>query len=123
MAFWTANCDTTSKIYGPTPKTTAPYPICFNLRGDAARNSLIGPGLVNLDFSLFKNIYSKERFNVQFRAEAFNVMNRSNFVGPATANGFSDIFDANGNPSSAVGKLTATSTTSRQLQFALKFTF
>jgi hypothetical protein len=123
MAYWEANCDTTSAIYGPTPRTTAPYPVCFNLRGNAGRNSLIGPGLTDLDFSLFKNLYTRERFTAQFRAEAFNVFNHPNFVGPATANGLSDIFDANGNPGSAVGKLTSTSTTSRQLQFALKFTW
>src|SRR5207302_7015223 len=33
MAFWQANCDTTSNIYGPN-LTTEPFPVCFNLRGN-----------------------------------------------------------------------------------------
>src|SRR5207247_724755 len=49
------------------------------------RNTLIGPGLVNFDFSAFKNNYiSKisESFNVQFRTEFFNLFNRANFAPP-----------------------------------------
>src|SRR5206468_6369508 len=45
------------------------------LRGDAGRNILIGPGLSNLDFSVFKNnriSRISEAFNIQFRVEAFN---------------------------------------------------
>src|SRR6202035_318961 len=57
MAFWQANCDTTSLIYGPSAiPTTEPFPVCFNLRGTGGRNILIGPGTSNLDFSIFKNI-------------------------------------------------------------------
>ena len=36
-----------------------PFPLCFNLRGNAGRNILIGPGLTELDFSVFKNNYIK----------------------------------------------------------------
>jgi hypothetical protein len=43
--FYTANCD-------PSLGT---FPQCFNLRGNAGRNILTGPGTSNLDFSLFKN--------------------------------------------------------------------
>src|SRR6202021_1299408 len=93
MAFWQANCDTTSHIYGPN-LTTEPFPVCFNLRGNAGRNILIGPGLTNLDFSIFKNNPVKrisENFNVQFRAEFFNILNRANFAVPASPTN-TDIF-------------------------------
>ncbi|WP_321474244.1 carboxypeptidase regulatory-like domain-containing protein [uncultured Paludibaculum sp.] len=43
------------------------------------------PGLVNLDFSLVKNTRLWERYNIQFRAEAFNVTNRVNLLEPNTS--------------------------------------
>jgi hypothetical protein len=114
-AFYTANCDTTLGV----------APQCFNLRGNAGRNILIGPGLSNLDFSLFKNNYVKrisESFNAQFRAEIFNIFNRANFAVPATpAN--TDIFDSSGAPTGVAGLLTSTTTTAREIQFALKVTW
>jgi hypothetical protein len=118
MAFWTANCDTTSKLYG-TSKTTEPYPVCLNLLGNASRNSLIGPGLSNLDFSVFKNNRIGEKFNVQFRAEFFNILNRVNFGQP----GSTDLYGSNGAPSSSAGLLTSTATSAREIQFALKLSW
>jgi hypothetical protein len=85
--------------------------------GNAGRDQLLGPGLFNLDTSLFKRISINERFNVQFRAEAFNIINHTN-LGPPTLGVFSG---ANLSPSAGV--ITNTATTSRELQFALKLTF
>jgi hypothetical protein len=96
---------------------------CFNLRGNAGRNILIGPGLSNLDFSLFKNNYIKrvsETFNAQFRAEIFNILNHPNFSPPPFPNN-TDIFDSTGAPNPSVGNLISTTTTAREIQFALKF--
>jgi hypothetical protein len=123
MAFWQANCDTTSLIYG-SPATTEPYPICFNLRGNSGRNIANGPGLVNVDTSLFKTVKLTEALNAELRAEAFNVFNHTNFAPPGVGVGTAvpvDIFAANGtslgnNP----GTLLATTTNARTLQFALK---
>jgi hypothetical protein len=56
--------------------------MCINLRGNAGRNILTGPGLVNLDFSLVKNNCIGELFNLQFRVEVFNLLNRANFQVP-----------------------------------------
>jgi hypothetical protein len=84
------------------------------------RNDIIGPGTVNVDMSIFKNNPVKrisESFNVQFRAEAFNIFNRPNF-GPPINN--STIFDGSGNPVPGAGLIDTTTTTSRQLQFAVK---
>jgi hypothetical protein len=119
MAFWQANCDTTTKIYG-SPATTEPFPVCFNLRGNSGRNIANGPGLTNIDFSLFKNNYVKrisETFNIQFRAEFFNILNHANFTPPLTP---ADVFSSNGTPNGVAGHLTATVTTAREIQFALK---
>ena len=120
MAFWQANCDTTSKIYG-SPATVEPYPICLNLRGNSHRNSLVGPGLSDLDFSVFKNNKIGEIFNLQFRTEAFNILNRTNFAAPPTPAG-TDLYSSTGvaNSNGTAGLLTGTTTTSREIQFAVK---
>ncbi len=123
LAFWQANCDPAPPAYGgPLPAGDLR---CFNLRGNAGRNVLTGPGLTSLDFSLFKNNYIKsisEKFNLQFRAEIFNVLNHPNFAPPTTPVN-TDIFDATGTLSQGVGQLTRTTTTSREIQFALKVIF
>jgi outer membrane receptor protein involved in Fe transport len=114
-AFYTANCD-------PTLGT---FPQCFNLRGNAGRNILIGPGTSNLDFSLYKNNYIRkisENFNVQFRAEFFNILNRANFAVPVTPD-HTDIFDSTGAPTGVAGLVTSTTTAAREVQFALKLSW
>jgi hypothetical protein len=110
------------QCFAPAP------PVSFNgtnwLRGgNAGRNSIIGPGLKTFDFSLFKNNYIpkiSEVFNVQFRFEAFNVFNHPNFS-PPTDNEF--IFDQTGAPVDGAGEINLTTTTSRQMQVALKVIF
>jgi len=109
--------------FGQSTDPTMPFYLwCFNLRGNSGRNILIGPGTSNLDFSIFKNIPIKkisESFNVQFRSEFFNILNHPNFAVPVTPD-HTDIFDSNGNPTGVAGQLTSTSTTGREIQFALK---
>ncbi len=94
---------------------------CANLLGNGRRNSIAGPGLVNLDMSLFKNNYVRrisEQFNVQFRVEVFNILNHTNF-NPPTAN--SQVFNGDGSTGGLTpGLLDTTATTSRQVQFAVK---
>jgi Carboxypeptidase regulatory-like domain/TonB-dependent Receptor Plug Domain len=114
-AFYTANCD---PAFGTAPQ-------CFNLRGNSGRNILTGPGTSNLDFSLFKNNHIKrisENFNVQFRAEFFNILNRANLAVPVNPSN-TDIFDSTGAPTGVAGLLTSTTTDARQIQFALKLTW
>jgi hypothetical protein len=97
-------------------------PQCFNLRGNAGRNIIPGPGLVNLDLSFFKNNPIRrisENFNVQFRAEIFNILNRANFALPFNPDNM-DIFDSAGNLNGSAGLITSTTTEAREVQFALK---
>lgn len=84
--------------------------------GNAGRDVLVGPGLGTLDFSVLKNTSLTERTSVQFRAEFFNVLNRANFATP------NPVVFAAGSPApvSTAGVISATSTTSRQIQFGLK---
>src|SRR6266849_3023727 len=55
---------------------------CSNLLGSGGRNEVYGPGLVNFDFSLFKDNKIRENLNLQFRAEFFNVFNHANCNSP-----------------------------------------
>ncbi|MBI4457105.1 MAG: TonB-dependent receptor [Acidobacteria bacterium] len=88
-------------------------------RGTLGRNTLIGPGLVTLDSSLVKDIALSESKTIQFRAEFFNLLNRANFSAPNSVL----FIDTTGIPSGSFGRISSTSTTSRQVQFALKFIF
>ena len=116
-----AQCNGFPNAGVPAPAGTV---YCSNLAGNAGRNIIIGPGLVNLDTSLFKNNYIRrisENFNAQFRLEIFNLLNRANFAIPALTS--DNIFTANGGADSNAGLLTSTVTSSRQIQFALKITW
>ena len=89
--------------------------------GNVGRDTYVGPGLATWDFSVLKDTAIRERLSVQFRAEIFNILNRANFntpnlivFTPPTATNLTGL-------SGTAGAITSTSTTARQVQFALKF--
>jgi len=83
-----------------------------NPYGNAGRNSVYGPGLYQTDLGLHKSFpLPKEGWNVEFRAEFFNLTNKTNL---STPNG--------GRSSNAFGTITSTSP-ARETQFALKLVF
>jgi hypothetical protein len=96
------------------------FPNPVNRYGNFRRNSAIGPGLVSVDASIVKNTSIAERLNVQFRAEAFNVINHANFAPPIDNQ---IVFDENGNPVPGAGQIDQTQTPAREIQFALKLIF
>ena len=55
--------------------------------GNSGTGIIRGPGIVNMDLSLFKNIPIRERFTLQLRGEFFNILNHSNFADPGTTLG------------------------------------
>jgi hypothetical protein len=133
QAFFDANCDPAPPTF-TTPTNNVPLPPgdlrCFNLRGNAGRNTLIGPGVESLDFSIFKNNKIRrisENFNVQFRVEMFNILNHPNFAPPGPGDGNTDIFAPNGDsgapPNGTAGALVRTTIAERQIQFAIKVIF
>ncbi|HTM14550.1 MAG TPA: carboxypeptidase regulatory-like domain-containing protein [Bryobacteraceae bacterium] len=85
--------------------------------GNLGRGTYTGPGLAEVDMSVFKNIPLSERFRLQFRAEFFNLLNRAN-LGTPSANVFSGT-----SVSASAGLITTLATTPRQIQFGLKLTF
>jgi hypothetical protein len=89
--------------------------------GNSGRNSVIGPGLRDVDITFMKNTQVTERLNIQFRADLFNVFNFVNYAAPLKAQ--TQLFNQSGAPISNAGSLTLTASSSRQAQFAVKFIF
>jgi outer membrane receptor protein involved in Fe transport len=102
---------------------------CFTLppanqRGNAPRNSVIGPGLLAVDVSLVKTFGLPQGRRIEVRLEAFNLPNRANFAVPSGRTAFTGA-NADGSPVIAPtwGRITSTVTTSRQIQIGAKLTF
>jgi hypothetical protein len=87
--------------------------------GNVSRDALTGPGLSELDFSATKNSHFTERVGLQFRAEFFNILNHTNFLTPNEV----VCTSATSGISPTAGVVTATSTTTRQIQFGAKLLF
>ena len=81
------------------------------------RNTFVGPSYVSWETSLFKNIKITEKVNMQFRAEAFNVLNHTNFQLPG-AGGATNNRTNSGSFGQAGGTFNP-----RNLQFGLKIRF
>ncbi|MDP2998175.1 MAG: TonB-dependent receptor [Bryobacterales bacterium] len=96
--------------------------------GDSARRVARGPGSVNLDFSLFKEMSLTEKHRIQFRTEFFNLTNTPTFYLPSSNSPSMTCIGRT--PGSACddnnaqfGKMSGSSATGRQIQFGLKFIF
>ncbi len=87
--------------------------------GNLGRGTLRGPGILAWDLALHKTLFRKERQSLQLRAEAFNVTNHPNFQVPSGR----ALFTAQGGRIGSAGRITETSTTSRQVQLALRWDF
>jgi hypothetical protein len=87
------------------------------------RNTVIGPGLVNVDVNLEKVFRIGEGKDLHFRTEAFNLFNRANFGIPDPTIFSAPVGAQPAQRRGAAGRINETITTSRQLQFALKFVF
>ena len=75
------DCSGLALLFPPTPGRERP-----NLRtyGSFRRNSLPGPGLVNLDFSISKATAITERLKLEIRGYLFNILNHAEFANPDT---------------------------------------
>jgi hypothetical protein len=118
---WNPNFN--SKLY---PRTVGQWfnpeaflPPANGTYGNVSRDALTGPGSAGLDLSATKNAHFTERVGLQFRAEFFNILNHSNFLTPNPV----VYTSATSGISPTAGVVTATSTTSRQIQFGAKVVF
>jgi hypothetical protein len=91
--------------------------------GNTGRNILRGPGVFNLDGSLFRNFAVRETVNMEFRIEMFGVTNTPQFGNPgATASNMTLNPDGSVRALNGFGEITSASG-ERQIRFAAKFTF
>ncbi len=101
-------------LNGTTP-TLGLSPTPSDASSQLRRDVMFGPGLESVDFSLFKNTafsVQERTIDTQFRAEAFNLFNHTNFANPSST--FS---------SGSFGQIGATTVAGRQIQFGLKLLF
>ncbi|HLJ17282.1 MAG TPA: TonB-dependent receptor [Bryobacteraceae bacterium] len=80
--------------------------------GNLGRNAISGPGLFNLDFSLFRTIDLSERLHLQLRGEAFSITNTPQFANPGLVLGNANF-----------GYITGTSGGGRVMQLGVKLSF
>ncbi|MDQ1468726.1 MAG: hypothetical protein QOJ99_206, partial [Bryobacterales bacterium] len=101
--------DRFNSYINPAAFSTAPQ---FTFGNISRTLDMRGPGQVNWDMSVFKNVVIGEKLKAQFRCEALNATNTPLFYGPNVSYG-----------SSSFGKITTQANFSRQLQMALRFSF
>jgi hypothetical protein len=117
------NPNFSGNLYPRTPteyfNPAAFLPPATGTYGNVSRDALTGPGLTEVDFSATRNARLTERIGLQFRAEFFNILNHTNFLTPNEV----VYSSATSGISPTAGVITATSTTSRQIQFGAKLQF
>ncbi len=117
------NPDFNGKLYPRTPQQyfnpNAFLPPATGTYGNVSRDALTGPGLTEFDFSAKRHAQLTERLGLEFRAEFFNILNHTNFLTPNEV----VYTSATSGISPTAGVVTATSTTSRQIQFGAKLQF
>jgi hypothetical protein len=99
-------------------------PLAFSLPpsgyyGNLGRNVFTGPGLVMVSLALERDFLKAERHALRIRVEGFNVVNHPNFQIPSGIG----LFDSTGARLGTAGQITATTTSSRQLQLSARYTF
>jgi hypothetical protein len=94
-----------------------------NTFGNNKRNSLRGPKLTDVDFSLAKSwgLPGWEQGKLQLRMDALNVLNHPSFRNPS--NNLNPTALASGIADPSVGQITATTITGRILQLSARFSF
>jgi Carboxypeptidase regulatory-like domain len=109
------------------PSFANTFQIPTNTLGNLGRNSIYGPGFGDVDLSLAKNTKVTEKMNVQFRVDAFDLLNHPNYGQPGRI--LSAVSSANPKTIPALFTINSTrfptgdSGSSRQLQMALKLQF
>jgi hypothetical protein len=118
-------------VSNPTPSRyfslAAMYEAPAGQFGNVGRESLVGPSIFNIDFEVhkqFKMPYN-EKHVLQFRFEAFNVLNHPNWAMPQLniLSGSSQAGLPSGDSHTGFGQVTSTVTSMRQIQLGLKYAF
>ena len=92
--------------------------------GNLGRSTAVGPGVTNIDLAVARDFTTRkllEGLTFQFRAEAFNILNKANFGQPNNSV-FVAGTNGGGSLNPTAGQIT-TASPARQLQVALKVVF
>jgi hypothetical protein len=100
-------------IGNPWFDTTAFQSVTTARFGNTGRNILRGPGVINWDLGVFRNIPITEALSLQFRAEAFNATNTPHFDNP----------NANVSTTNNFGMITSAQQDQRVVRFSLRLVF
>ena len=111
---------------GSTPPPGVSIPSGTELFGNAGRNNLRGPAFGQFDLAAHKKFtLPNERYNAEFRIEAFNLFNATNYISPSSAVG--SVNSTSGAPtySTGFGSFSGSSSVypSRQVQLVLRLAF
>jgi hypothetical protein len=107
----------------PEPLVGTAYIPTFGVYGNEKRGSYYGPGLGDIDFSLFKETPITERISTEFRIECFNIFNQANFANPSVSNILSGTFGVLTNTRNASSAPGLGFGEPQNTQFALKVIF
>ena len=99
-------------FYDPSAFAVVPGPPAPARYGTVGRNTLLGPGSVNLDFSLFRSFRFKERMDLQFRADVANFFNSPHFDNPSGDSSSGDFLT-----------ITSAKNDERQFRLGVRFAF
>jgi Carboxypeptidase regulatory-like domain/TonB dependent receptor len=99
-------------FYDPSAFAVVPGPPSPARYGTVGRNTLLGPGSVNLDFSLFRSFRFKERMDLQFRADVANFFNSPHFNNPSGDSSSGDFLT-----------ITSAKNDERQFRLGVRFAF
>lgn len=119
---WVPGCDPQSATLGRPDRYFDPncfVPAAPGFLGNMGSRVLTGPGLIMTDWGVLKTTHLSETRTLEFRAEVFNILNRPNFAAPT----FTALFEPDRSRLGSAGRITQTVTTSRQMQFAIRFAF
>lgn len=91
--------------------------------GNSGVGIVRGPGQHNLDLAIERQFPVRERINIRFRTEFFNLTNTPEFANPSNSLGFGDPNDPKPTPSASFGTILASAANPRIIQFGLKLAF
>ncbi len=91
--------------------------------GNTGRYSFSGPGLFNIDFSVFRKFPITEKIKGEFRVEMTNMTNTPAFANPSTTLGSTTFGRVTSTLAGLINNQGTGGTGARQVQFALKITF
>ena len=117
---------TSSSLNGYFVQSGVSEPSGSQLFGNAGRNDLRGPAFGQFDLAAHKKFtLPNERYNAEFRIEAFNVLNATNYISPGTSIGSVNSNSGAFTPSGSFGQFSGSTSVypSRQVQLALRLAF